>query len=421
MSDNRKPKQAAHAPRTAAKPLSRREEDAIRAAFDEADEDGSGELDVEEIGEMLRKMGRVLSQRELEGAMAEMDLDGSGDVDFPEFRAWYLDQKLGTNAKFAAMVSEKNRTRFNADGLPPKWRGPKWVAERAAAVEMAELAEKDDGGAQGGVEGRRLKALFAEFDLDGSGELDREEIAALTEKMGTRFNDEELDEAMQDMDADGSGEVDFEEFQAWFEASKASGSNFSKMISEAARLRWNDEGLPRKWKGPQWLGGYTSNEAPPRREGRPRSPGSDSSAGSAAGPATAAAADTPATRQKAVRDWALGKLAFDPALEERQGGIPASVLRSAFAKESRRPTTAADRWFGRGLIDAANADARGRRIVHGAPFGATASTVHARYERYAGGVAETVYCARWRGAAPLMGGAQLPPPHPFKLRAVLGF
>ena len=74
---------------------------------------------------------------------------------------------------------------------------PKMGAERAAAVEMAELAEKGDGGAQGGVEGRRLKALFAEFDLDGSGELDREEIAALTEKMGTRFNDEELDEAMQ--------------------------------------------------------------------------------------------------------------------------------------------------------------------------------------------------------------------------------
>ena len=73
MSDNRKPKQAAHAPHTAAKPLSRHQEDAIRAAFDEADEDGSGELDIEEIGEMLRKMGRVLSQRELEGAMAEMD------------------------------------------------------------------------------------------------------------------------------------------------------------------------------------------------------------------------------------------------------------------------------------------------------------------------------------------------------------
>ena len=68
-------------------------------------------------------------------------------------------------------------------------------------------------------------------------------------------------------------------------------------------------------------------------------------------------------------------------------------------------------------IDAANADARGRRIVHGAPFGAAASTVRARYERYAGGVAETVYCARWRGAAPFMGGAHLP----FKLRAVLWF
>ena len=119
-----------------------------------------------------------------------------------------------------------------------------------------------------------LLELWNEIDADGSGSLDMQEVQRLSHRLHMPLTHSELRDAMKQMDADGSGEVDFEEFQAWFEASKASGSNFSKMISEAARLRWNDEGLPRKWKGPQWLGGYTSNEAPPRSEGRPRSPGS---------------------------------------------------------------------------------------------------------------------------------------------------
>ena len=54
-------------------------------------------------------------------------------------------------------------------------------------------------------ETRRLRQLFYEFDEDGSGALDRHEVAALTERLGDRFTEEELDEAMQEMDEDCSG------------------------------------------------------------------------------------------------------------------------------------------------------------------------------------------------------------------------
>lgn len=94
-------------------------------------------------------------------------------------------------------------------------------------------------------ETRRLRQLFYEFDEDGSGALDRHEVAALTERLGDRFTEEELDEAMLEMDEDGSGTshwtlvpwtaisscqpneslwrtggVDFEEFYEWYAAAR---------------------------------------------------------------------------------------------------------------------------------------------------------------------------------------------------------
>ena len=102
---------------------------------------------------------------------------------------------------------------------------------------MSDLAEQET---------RRLRQLFYEFDEDGSGALDRHEVAALTERLGDRFTEEELDEAMLEMDEDGSGTshwtlvpwtaisscqpneslwrtggVDFEEFFEWYAAARA--------------------------------------------------------------------------------------------------------------------------------------------------------------------------------------------------------
>ena len=71
-----------------APPLSAKEEAEIRSLFAELDADGSGDLDAEEIEEVLVRMGRPLTKRALAEAMEEMDVDQSGDVDFGEFRQW---------------------------------------------------------------------------------------------------------------------------------------------------------------------------------------------------------------------------------------------------------------------------------------------------------------------------------------------
>lgn len=60
--------------------------------FDAVDEDGSGLLDREEMGLLLRQMGKNLTTEQLDDAMDEMDEDGSNGVDFEEFKKWWTSQ-----------------------------------------------------------------------------------------------------------------------------------------------------------------------------------------------------------------------------------------------------------------------------------------------------------------------------------------
>jgi Ca2+-binding EF-hand superfamily protein len=67
-----------------------------------------------------------------------------------------------------------------------------------------------------GIDEEELRQLFGQIDEDGSGFLDREEVATLSERLGAPLTKVKLDAAMADMDEDGSGEVDFEEFTEWW-------------------------------------------------------------------------------------------------------------------------------------------------------------------------------------------------------------
>ena len=55
-------------------------------------------------------------------------------------------------------------------------------------------------------------------DQDGSGVLDRAELATLyRQARGEKLSGRQLKTAMATMDADGSGDIEFKEFQAWCE------------------------------------------------------------------------------------------------------------------------------------------------------------------------------------------------------------
>ena len=61
-----------------------------------------------------------------------------------------------------------------------------------------------------------VQALFDAYDADGSGELDRDEMATLAEDLGIELDETELDNAMLQMDSDGNGTVSFFEFYSWW-------------------------------------------------------------------------------------------------------------------------------------------------------------------------------------------------------------
>ena len=75
---------------------------AVERMFREADTDGSGGLDADEIAGLCKQMGNKLSKGGLKAAMAEMDADGSGVVSFDEFNGWWGANGGKALAKFPA-------------------------------------------------------------------------------------------------------------------------------------------------------------------------------------------------------------------------------------------------------------------------------------------------------------------------------
>jgi Ca2+-binding EF-hand superfamily protein len=60
-------------------------EEKLHQIFDRYDDDGSGEIDAEELGQIFAGLGQEMEEAELMKLVAEIDVDGSGLIDFDEF------------------------------------------------------------------------------------------------------------------------------------------------------------------------------------------------------------------------------------------------------------------------------------------------------------------------------------------------
>merc|ERR1712139_19133 len=69
----------------------------LKQEFDAYDADLSGYIDAKELKELLEKLGEELSEEELSQAFQELDQDGSGEIEFFEFVEWFTseDRSLG--------------------------------------------------------------------------------------------------------------------------------------------------------------------------------------------------------------------------------------------------------------------------------------------------------------------------------------
>ena len=66
---------------------------------------------------------------------------------------------------------------------------------------------------------KQIKKIFQLYDTDGSGSIDRNELQVLAYSLGEIWDDQRLDEVMNEIDTDGGGDIDFEEFCYWFQNS----------------------------------------------------------------------------------------------------------------------------------------------------------------------------------------------------------
>jgi hypothetical protein len=61
-----------------------------------------------------------------------------------------------------------------------------------------------------------VRVAFDKYDADGSGAIDKEELALLSKELGNELTDEELEKALKDLDLNGDGVIDFKEFSRWY-------------------------------------------------------------------------------------------------------------------------------------------------------------------------------------------------------------
>ena len=59
--------------------------------FQQMDVDGSGTLDIEELGALCERLGKKISDKEITKAMKQMDKDGSMEADANEFVTWWVE------------------------------------------------------------------------------------------------------------------------------------------------------------------------------------------------------------------------------------------------------------------------------------------------------------------------------------------
>ncbi|KAE8905635.1 hypothetical protein PF005_g680 [Phytophthora fragariae] len=69
--------------------LSEEHERELKKIFDDYDQDGSGEIDIDELRDIAEDLGEPLSEIELQYLAKEFDSDESGSISWTEFIAWW--------------------------------------------------------------------------------------------------------------------------------------------------------------------------------------------------------------------------------------------------------------------------------------------------------------------------------------------
>ena len=170
--------------------------------FAEYDSDSSGDLSRAEIALVCASLGDLRGEEGIEEIFAEIDTDGDGTISRAEFNAWWAEE--------VAPNIEINRRH---DRL-------KKIKEKAKSWE-----------------GMAVEEIFAKFDADKSGSLEKAELEELVAALGIAMTSVGMDKLLAELDTDGNGDVSLEEFAAWWKGKAVDWINSGRVPSRRPLLR----------------------------------------------------------------------------------------------------------------------------------------------------------------------------------------
>ena len=170
----------------------------LREVFARVDVDGGGTIDKNELEEVFDDLGSSLTSifgtSKLDAVFAAMLPDAEGEISYENFKHWWLQSRA---------ENEPAEISFAAFEI--------WYWRRISA----EQAQQET----------RIVELFKRIDADGSGVLDKQEVAALAAELGTKLkgafkSSADLEEAFAEMDPDGDEAVTLDAFRSWWHQKK---------------------------------------------------------------------------------------------------------------------------------------------------------------------------------------------------------
>ena len=199
----------------------------MQRLFESADEDDSGELDIEELENLLHELDLGLTDGDVEAIAAVVDTDGSGTVKWSEFVAFgeRLIRTIFAKKDWAGMrrspwVKLKDPSGgsfyFNRATMDTEWCDPEGDPEQAKRMRRPPLPRFLALGPPTLL--RHFEQLFEAADWDKSGELEPPAFWAAVRGMGLELSARDQAAWIKAVDADGSGTLGWAEFSRVGEA-----------------------------------------------------------------------------------------------------------------------------------------------------------------------------------------------------------
>ena len=199
----------------------------MQRLFEGADDDGSGELDVDELENLLHELDLGLTDGDVEAIAAVVDSDGSGTVKWSEFVAFgeRLIRTIFAKKDWASMrrspwVKLKDPSGgafyFNRATMETEWCDPEGDPEQAQRMRRPPLPKFLARGPPTLL--RHFEQLFQAADWERSGELEPAAFWAAVRGMGLELSPRGQGAWIKAVDADGSGTIGWAEFSRVGEA-----------------------------------------------------------------------------------------------------------------------------------------------------------------------------------------------------------